>query len=179
MVIKMAKIKELFSKHREIIMYLFFGVMTTLVGWIMYFVMFWTWKSVFEIRPEDTKSLIYITGYTVAQVLQWIAAVMFAFFTNRRWVFTDAEKNVKLLQQMMKFCGGRLVTFFIDYIVTYFGAMLLSLLFPAIVAYEIFGKTLNFADLIAKFIAAVIVIISNYIFSKLFVFKKSTDTESK
>lgn len=167
----MTKIKEFIKNHREIVSYLFFGVMTTLVGWITYFLIFWTWKSAFSVAPDDTTSLVYIAGYTVAQVLQWIAAVLFAFFTNRKWVFTEAEKNVKLGKQFITFCGGRVITFVIDYIVTYFGAMLLSKLFPTIVAVAILGKTLNFADLIAKFVAAVIVIISNYIFSKLFVFK--------
>ena len=168
----MTKIKEFFSKHREIIMYLIFGAMTTLVGWITYFLIFWTWKSAFSIPPKDTASPVYLAGYTLAQVIQWIAAVVFAFFTNRKWVFTNAEQNGKISKQFITFCGGRVLTFAVDYIVTYFGAILFSTAFPSIVAYVIFGKTLNLADLIAKFIAAVIVIISNYIFSKLFVFRK-------
>lgn len=168
----MTKIKELFFKHREIVMYLIFGVMTTLVGWMTYFLIFWTWKSAFSISPADTVSPMYLVGYTLAQVIQWIAAVMFAFFTNRKWVFTDAEKNGRLSKQLIAFCGGRVLTFAIDYIVTYFGAMLFSVVFPSLVAYVLFGRTLNLADLLAKLIAAVIVIICNYVFSKLFVFRK-------
>ncbi len=169
----MKKIKALFEKHREIIMYLIFGVLTTVVGWVVYFTLFWSFKAIFNISPEDTSGALYLTGYTISQVVQWIAAVLFAFFTNRKWVFTDAEKGVPISRQLPTFAGARLLTLGIDYVVTYFGAMALSVWFPAIVAYEIFGVKLNFADLISKLCAAIIVIICNYIFSKLFVFKKA------
>lgn len=169
----MEKIKALFEKHREIVMYLIFGVLTTVVGWAVYFALFWSFKAVFGIQPEDTSGALYLTGYTISQIVQWIAAVLFAFFTNRRWVFTDAEKNVPICRQLPTFACARLLTLGIDYVVTYFGAMALSAWFPAIVAYEIFGVKLNLADLISKLCAAVIVIICNYVFSKLFVFKKA------
>lgn len=169
----MEKIKALFEKHREIVMYLIFGVLTTLVGWVIYFAVFWSFKAIFDIPPEDTSGALYLTGYTLAQIIQWVGAVLFAFFTNRKWVFTDAEKNVPISRQLPTFAGARLLTLGIDYVVTYFGAMALSGLFPAIVAYEIFGLELNLADIISKLCAAVIVIICNYIFSKLFVFKKA------
>lgn len=167
----MNKIKELFNKYKEIILYLVFGVLTTLVGWIVYFGILWVWKMAFNIPPEDTKSGIYFTGYTVAQVLHWIAAVLFAFFTNRAWVFTEAEKNVSVWGQLAAFAGGRVATFGVDYVVTFLGGLALSSLLPQLVAVSIIGREWNLAEIGAKVVAAVIVIICNYIFSKIFVFK--------
>ncbi len=168
----MNKIKELFNKYREIIMYLVFGVLTTLVGWAVYFVLLWVWKAAFSIPSDDTTGGMYIAGYTLAQVVQWIAAVLFAFFTNRAWVFTDAEKNVSLPLQLGRFAAGRVATFGVDYVVTFFGGWALSAFLPMITAAPLLGKEFNLAEIGAKIVAAVIVIVCNYIFSKIFVFQK-------
>ena len=76
-----------------------------------------------------------------------------------------------MLPQLTKFAAGRLATFGVDYIVTYFGALGLSKLIAAWNSVEIFGMELNLNEIGAKVVAAVIVIIANYFFSKLFVFK--------
>lgn len=167
--------KKLFEKYREIILYLVFGVLTTLIGWIVYFAIFWSWKLGFGLPPEDTASALYLTGYTLAQVIQWIAAVLFAFFTNRKWVFTSADKDVPLLRQLIPFAGGRVFTFFVDYFVTLLGGKLLFALFPSLVSFAFMGKELNLCDLIAKIVAAIIVIILNYVISKLLVFRKKKE----
>ncbi len=168
----MSKIKELCKKHREILMYLLFGVLTTAVGWIVYFAVLWTWKAIYSLPVDDTSSGMYIAGYTAAQVIQWVAAVLFAFFTNRKWVFTDADRDVSTWLQLVKFSGGRVVTFFIDYLVTLFVAMGAAALIPALTSVVLFGREWNLCEIGAKVLAAVIVIICNYIFSKIFVFKK-------
>jgi putative flippase GtrA len=168
----MSKIKELLNKHREIVMYLVFGVMTTLVGWAVYFAVLWAWKGIFSLPVDDTASATYIAGYTVAQVVQWVAAVLFAFFTNRKWVFTDADKSVSVGVQLVKFSGGRVITFFVDYLVTLFAAMGAAALLPALTRVELLGKEWNLCEIGAKVIAAIIVIVCNYIFSKLFVFTR-------
>ena len=165
------KIKDLFNKYKEIILYLVFGVLTTLVGWGVYFVILWAWKAAFAIPAEDTSSGIYIAGYTVAQVIQWVAAVLFAFFTNRAWVFTEAEKNVSVWRQLAAFSGGRVATFGIDYVVTLLGGIALSSLLPDITSVAFVGREWNLAEIGAKVVAAVIVIVCNYVFSKIFVFK--------
>ncbi|MCQ2430278.1 MAG: GtrA family protein [Clostridia bacterium] len=168
----MAKLKELFAKYKEIILYLIFGVLTTLVGWVVYFAIFWSWKLGFSIPADDTTSGLYLTGYTIAQVIQWIAAVLFAFFTNRKWVFTKADRDVPIMKQLIPFAGGRVFTFLVDYGVTLGGGILFSKWFPSLTAFPILGRELNVCDLLAKVIAAVIVIILNYIISKLLVFKE-------
>ena len=153
-------------------MYLVFGVLTTLVGWGVYFAVLWIWKGAFSLPAEDTASKLYLIGYTVAQVIQWIAAVLFAFFTNRAWVFTDADKNVSLPIQLAKFSAGRVATFFVDYFVTLLVALGATALFPSLTSVSFIGREFNLCEIGAKVLAAVIVIICNYIFSKLFVFKK-------
>ncbi len=163
--------KRLFEKYREIIMYLLFGVLTTAVGWIVYFALLWTWKAAFGLEVDDTSSGMYVAGYTVAQIVQWVAAVLFAFFTNRKWVFTDADRDVSLPLQLVKFAGGRVVTFFIDYLVTLFAAMGAAALMPALTSVSSFGREWNLCEIGAKILAAVIVIICNYVISKIFVFK--------
>ena len=167
----MGKIQELCKKHREILMYLLFGVLTTAVGWIVYFAVLWALKAMMGIAVDDTSSARYIVAYTVAQVVQWVAAVLFAFFTNRKWVFIESDKNVSVWLQLVKFSGGRVITFFIDYIVTLFVAMGVAALVPAFTSVALFGREWNLAEIGAKVLAAVIVIICNYIVSKIFVFK--------
>ncbi len=167
--------KAFYEKHREIILYLIFGVLTTVVSFIAYFAVFWGWKAAAGIPADDTTSPQYFLAYSVAQIAQWVTGVLFAFFTNRKWVFSDAEKNGTMLSQLIKFAAARVATFFVDYGVTYFGALALTALVPSLVAVTMFGRSLNFCDLIAKFVAAVIVVVSNYVISKLFVFKKTKE----
>lgn len=163
--------KSFFEKHREIVMYLLFGVLTTAVGWIVYFAVLWALKAMMGIPVEDTSSGRYIGAYTAAQIIQWVAAVLFAFFTNRKWVFTEADKNVSIPVQLAKFSAGRVVTFFVDYVITFVGALGLAAIIPALVKVAFLGREWNFAEIGAKVVAAVIVIVCNYIFSKIFVFK--------
>ena len=167
----MGKIKDMCQKHREILLYLVFGVLTTFVGWGVYFGVLWVWKGVFSLPVDDTTSSMYILGYTIAQVIQWVAAVLFAFFTNKKWVFTDADKNVSTVKQLTVFAGGRVVTFLIDLFGTILVAIAVAKLIPALTCVTLLGREWNLAEIGAKVLAAVIVIIANYIFSKIFVFK--------
>ena len=171
----MEKIKELFRKYREIILYLVFGVLTTLVSWIVYYGILIGGRAVFGIPAEETTSGRYFVLYTAAQVIQWIAAVLFAFFTNKKWVFTEADKSVPVIRQLGTFAGSRLVTFFLDYGITYGGTLALGAPFPRMVSAELLGKERNLAELVSKAVAAVIVVIANYVFSKLIVFRRKKD----
>ena len=166
--------KKLFEKYREIILYLVFGVLTTAVGWVVYFAVLWALKAIMGLPVDDTTSAKYIGAYTAAQVIQWVAAVLFAFFTNRKWVFTEADRSVSVPVQLVKFSAGRVVTFFIDYVVTFFGALGLAVLIPALTDFALLGRAWNLAEIGAKVLAAVIVIVCNYIFSKLFVFQNKS-----
>ena len=168
----MEKIKALIKKHREVITYLIFGVLTTLVGWIVYFGIMYIGKAALGIPAEETTGGRYFALYSAAQVIQWVAAVLFAYFTNRKWVFTDADKSAPMLRQLGVFAAGRVATFGLDYVVTYFGTLALAAMLPSLNSVLLLGREWNINEIGAKVVAAVIVIIGNYVFSKLFVFKK-------
>lgn len=168
----MGKIKDLCKKHREILMYLIFGVLTTFVGWGVYFALLWIWKGAFSLPVEDTSSVMYLVGYTVAQVTQWVAAVLFAFFTNKKWVFTEADKEVSTIKQLSIFAGGRVVTFFIDLFGTILVTLAVSKLIPSLTSVSLLGREWNLCEIGSKLFIAVVVLVSNYVISKLLVFRK-------
>jgi putative flippase GtrA len=86
-------------------------------------------------------------------------------------VFTDADKNKSALLQLLTFSGGRVVTLVLDYVITLFGGMLLVRLLPALNSVAIGALELNVNEIFAKVVAAVVVIVGNYFFSKFLVFK--------
>ncbi len=165
-------VKALYNKHKEVILYLVFGVLTTFVGWGVYFTVMYLGRAALSIPVDDVTGGRYLALYVTAQIVQWIAAVLFAFFTNRAFVFENGKEG-RMLGQLAVFAGGRVASFVLDLLVTYFGALLLSFLFPALNAVALLGREWNLNELGAKLVAAVIVIVSNYFFSKLLVFRKN------
>ncbi len=169
------KLKALWAKHREVLMYLIFGVMTTFVGWGVYYAVLLSGRAIFDIPAEETASVRYFALYTAAQIIQWVCAVLFAFFTNRAWVFTEADKSTSLWKQLLPFAGGRVVTLGLDFVITLGLTLGLGALIPAWTAAELFGKTWNLCEIFSKVVAAVVVIVANYVISKLFVFKNKKE----
>jgi uncharacterized membrane protein YfhO/putative flippase GtrA len=141
----MEKIKKLYKKYEEIINYLVVGVMTTLIGLIVYYALVYT-----ILNPENAIQL------QIANVISWVFAVAFAYITNRRYVFKSDEKDIK--KEASKFVASRLSTLFIDMLIMF-----------------ILVTVLHSNDKIAKLIDQVVVIILNYIFSKILVFKKKNN----
>ena len=90
----------------------------------------------------------------IANVVAWIISVLFAYITNRKYVFVS--KNNNKLKELMSFCLARVATLLMDMVLMYFGVNILL-----------------FNDKLVKIVSQVVVIVSNYVFSKLFVFKKS------
>ena len=170
-----AKVKSLCAKHREVLLYLIFGFLTTVVGWSVYYAILFGGRAIFGIPVEETASGRYFALYTAAQILQWVCAGLFAFFTNRAWVFTKADKSVSVWKQLITFAGGRVITLGIDYVITFGLTLGLAALIPAWTAVVVWGKTLNLCELASKLVASVAVIISNYVVSKLFVFKNKRE----
>ena len=120
--------KNLFNKYREIILYLVFGVLTTVVGFGTYFLIMAGAEHLLDIPMEDETSVTYITVYVIAQIIQWVAAVLFAFFTNRKWVFTEADRSKDTFwRQLILFAGSRMASFLLDLGVTYGCTLLLAL----------------------------------------------------
>lgn len=139
-----SKISQLLKKvlNKEVIMYLIFGVLTTVVSLLVYCGCIYTF-----LNPENAVQL------QIANIISWIAGVAFAYITNRKFVFESNESNQ--LKEISKFVTSRLATLFLDMIIMFIGV-----------------TCLHGNDKIVKLISQVLVIIGNYIFSKLFVFKK-------
>lgn len=138
----MKKLDNLFQKYREIIMYLIFGVLTTVVSLVVYYLLVYT-----ILNPNQPVQL------QVANILSWIASVTFAYVTNRSFVFQSKSKNK--WKEASSFFLSRVVTLVMDMAIMFVGVTILH------------GN-----DKILKLISQVVVIVSNYVFSKLFVFKK-------
>ncbi len=137
------KIEKLYKKYKEIINYLIVGALTTFVALATYYICVLTF-----LNPGNPIEL------QIANILSWIAGVIFAYFTNRKYVFNSQNPNK--LKEATMFTLSRLVTLILDMLIMGLGVSIL-----------------NFNDKIIKLISQVVVIIGNYVFSKLFVFKKT------
>ena len=158
--------KNLFKKYREIIVYLVFGVLTTVVSMGVYFAILLVSEHFGNISPEDSA----FNGIRlVAQILQWVAGVLVAFFTNKKWVFNAGGTSTKeTFNELSKFALGRVGTLGLDTVLTFGTVWILNA-----VGYVPFKIILTFtADLWSKIVASIVVIISNYVISKYLVFKK-------
>lgn len=138
----MKKILAILKKYREIINYLIVGILTTLVSLVTYYALVYTILNV-----ENAIEL------QIANVISWITCVTFAYVANRIFVFKSKEK--KIVKEILTFTSSRITTLLID----------MGLMF-------LFVTTLGINDKIMKIIVQIIIIILNYIFSKLLVFKK-------
>ena len=140
----MEKVKELIKKvcTKEVILYVVFGVLTTVVSLVTYYICVGTF-----LNAENAIQL------QIANIIAWIVSVAFAYITNRKFVFESTNKNK--LGEATKFVTSRIATLLMDMLIMFLGVTLLKL---------------NHG--IIKIISQVIVIVANYVFSKIFVFKK-------
>ena len=126
--------------YKEIILYVFFGGMTTIVNLVSY--------ALFT-------RLLNINDY-VAIFLSWVLAVFFAYITNKIWVFESKSREFKeLFREITSFAAARVATLGLEYVVMFIGVDILFI-----------------NDMLVKVFAQVLVIVANYLFSKLFIFKK-------
>ncbi len=138
----MQTLKEVIEQYKDIIPYLFFGVCTTLVNTITY----WVCAHMFALNTM------------VSTAIAWFLAVIFAYITNRNLVFhSEAKTFNRVASEVISFFGCRIATGAVDWI-----CML------------IFVQIMSWNDVFVKLSANVLVIILNYIASKLLIFKKST-----
>ena len=133
-----------YKKYDEIINYLIFGALTTVVTIITYAIFTSTFLS-----PKTALDI------QIANVLSWIIAVTFAYLTNRKFVFKSKAQGTKRAKEIINFFLARISSLIIEMLFMYVTVTLLS-----------------YNDLICKVIAQVIVIVFNYICSKLIIFKK-------
>lgn len=138
------KVKKLYKKYKEIINYLIIGVLTTLVSLVsFYLVRIFIFKSNTQIDIQ------------IANIISWFFAVFFAFVTNKKFVFESCAKGREKVKEMIKFYLSRVTTLIIDMGTMWF-----------------LTSPLDINDKVAKIIVQFIIVVLNYIFSKIFVFKK-------
>ncbi len=127
-----------YKKHKEVLLYLLFGGLTTVVSIVSF-------------------ALLVQVGLNelVANVISWVLAVLFAYVTNRTWVFASkADTRAGVVREMASFFGGRVATLLVE---------------EGLLA--VFITWLGLAAVPVKVVAQVVVIVLNYVISKFFVFK--------
>lgn len=138
------KIKALWVKYEEIIAYLIVGGLTTLVSWGAKFL------ANFLLFDNTMYPTSFENG--VLSIINWTAGVIFAYFTNRKFVFKSHDP---MLKEAPKFVLSRVSTLILD-----------------VVVMQVLNVMMGVHLIIATVISAVLVIVANYVFSKLFVFNK-------
>ena len=150
----MTKIKELILKYKELLLYLIFGVLTTIVN----IATFWAFSKVLG---EEL--------YLINNAIAWVVAVVFAFVTNKLVVFESKSWGSKTAgKEFVEFISARIFTFFIEE-----GGMWLFVDFLNFneKTFNVFSFVIT-GQIVAKLAVGVIVIILNYFFSKFIIFKK-------
>lgn len=147
----------------EIVSYLVFGVLTTVVNFITYMLLGkiagegYEEKVLFTIGSFDLQLILIMNG------IAWVASVLFAFVTNKLFVFESSSWKMNiLLKEIISFFGARVVSFIL------FEELLFALLV----------NVLHINDLVAKLLVAVFVVIFNFIASKLVIFRKKGEKDA-
>ena len=130
-------IKKLFQKHKELILYVFFGGLATIVS----IGTFWLFDR--------------LMNELLANALSWVITVGFAYWTNRTWVFASQIKGKGIWKEMGTFYTGRLATLGLEEVILL-----------------VFVTILGWNAVVIKIAAQVLVLVGNYIISKLFIFRK-------
>lgn len=129
-----------YFRYKGPILYIFFGGITTLINIISYYISYKT---------------LHLSNVT-STILAWIFSVIFAFISNKIWVFESKSWNKNIVtKELVSFVSVRLLTGFLDIAIMYIGVDLL-----------------NYNGLLMKIASNLFVLVSNYIGSKLFIFKK-------
>ena len=121
---------------KELVLYVVFGILTTVVNILVYYIF---------------SDMLHV-NYIVSNIIAWFLSVLFAYITNRIWVFESKSSNI--IKEISLFFGGRLFSGFIDTTLLY-----------------VMVDILLIGDFISKIITQIIVVILNYVISKLVVFK--------
>lgn len=136
----MEKIRMLIRKHYDILAYLFFGVLTTVVNYIVYLPCY---------------NLLHLSA-SLSNVIAWVAAVAFAYLTNKPFVFKSHDWSAKtVVPELTKFVGSRALS----------GALETAIIFVTVDLLHWNGNAM-------KLVTSVLVVILNYVASKLVVFRK-------
>ena len=145
----MKKIWELYKKHPEVISYLFWGG----IAFVLSVLLFWIFNSKLGM------------GEVLANTIDWIILVIFTFFTNKLFVFRSKAGSPKAFgREFVSFVLARLFTLLLEDVIIWVGC-------------DKLGFNSEIGSLIVKLIAQFVVIVSNYILSKLIVFRHKKTPE--
>ena len=140
-------IKRLYAKYKDLIPYAFWGVCTTLVNTVAY------WFFATPLHVDVVPSAM----------IAWFLSVLFAYVTNRKWVFhSQATGRKEITKEILSFYGCRVATGVVDWLCMF-----------------IFANLLHMNDLVIKLAANILVIILNYIASKLWIFRKAPEEKEE
>ena len=142
----MNKLLNIYHKYEEIINYLIIGVLTTLVNIVTKYLLLFT-----ILNPKNSVEL------QIAIIISWIASIIFAYITNKLFVFK--AHNKKILPEICSFVASRISTLLLEMFIMWFFITFLKL-------------NNNLWVIIFTIISQGLVIILNYVLSKIFVFKK-------
>ncbi len=163
--------REFYRENREIILYIVFGAGTTLISmasYALFRVLFPTAESVpawLSWVYELTRNLGADGNTILPNVLSWICANIFAFLTNRIIVFRSGKKGFFVALEALKFFASRLFTLACDILIMY-------------LLVDLTGIHNFFYEAAAKVFSTIVVLVLNYILSKLFVFRKKKEDNS-
>ena len=142
---------------KEVISYLFFGILTTAVSIV-------TYQGFCFLLGDDS--------YLISNVISWIIAVTFAFVTNKLWVFESKSWKFKVIKpQIVSFLAARLFSLLLEEAGLF---LMVDIIGFENIAFKVIGFAVTGA-LIAKLIMQFIVVVTNYIFSKFLIFRKKED----
>ena len=142
----MKKLIELYKKYEEVINYLVMGGLATVVNLGVKYAL------LFTILDAQNP-----TQLQISVIISWIAACLFAYFTNRIIVFKSKSKHI--IKEFISFISARIFTLGLEMLIMYIFVTLLKL-------------DSNLWVIIWTIVAQIVVIVANYFFSKLFIFKK-------
>lgn len=129
------KLKQLYQTKKEIINYLIFGLLTTIVNYIVFFLLLLLFKQIPTV---------------ISNTIAWFISILFAYFTNRRWVFQSQAKGLKaILIEFWWFLIARIFSLFIDNLIVYLGI-----------------DRWHQNELLVKLVSQILIVILNYLFSK-------------
>lgn len=154
-------IKRLFEKYKEVISYVFFGVLATVVNLVSF--------KIFN-------AVLGAHLYLLTNVISWLITVIFAYFTNKLWVFESKSWMAEVvIKELIGFFGARIFSLVVEEAGLW---LMIDIMHMGKISWDIFSFNLD-GNMIAKIIMQVVVVILNYVFSKLVIFKHKNDSDKQ
>ncbi len=136
----------MYKKYEEGINYLFFGFLAFVLNYVLYYL----FERVIQIKYN----------YMIATALAWVLTVVFAYWTNRRFVFkSNNNDRLSIWKEFVSFIGARVATGVLEMVLMY-----------------LLVACMHANDKISKLICQTIVILANYVLSKIWIFKSKNDS---